>query len=130
MGSGGVAALNGLAETSSEIDLTDYDSWVTQFPTLTGARSDDFDGDAISNEDEFYALTDPTDPSSRLELFLVNLDTLTQTTILRVEPFLNDSALRIYTLMSQDEDVEVSGFSPTGITPTTCLLYTSPSPRD
>jgi hypothetical protein len=85
------------------LDLCDFESWIGQFFSPNdpdGARDVDHDGDGVDNEDEFLALTDPTDSSSRFTL--------------RIEPDgtgrhdihfapLADPALRSYVLVENDD---------------------------
>ena len=121
LGNGIVEALGPLTNPM-EVDLTSYSSWRTLHPTFIGPETDpedDFDNDGVTNQDEFLALTNPTDANSKLELTLLSLDSFTNTTVLQSSPFLNDPAIRIYTLLSQDEEITPSGFQPTGITPNT-----------
>ena len=115
----GVVATDSILPLPLGIDLTSYPSWASQFPTFTGPNTDpedDFDGDQITNQDEFLALTDPTDASSKLEFSLVTLDSVANTAIFRVSPHLNKPALRVYTLLSQDETITANGYTPTGLT--------------
>ncbi len=79
------------------IDLNDYDSWKTQFfpPTATNmSRSDDADGDGVNNEEEFLALTDPTDSTS---FFKVEILADATTWDIAFAP-MADETRRIYTL--------------------------------
>jgi len=128
LGSGGVEAASALIPIG--IDLKSYPSWAGQFFTLGDANTaegDDFDGDGVTNEEEFLALTDPTDRNSKLELELISLDQLTNITTLNFAPFLDDSTLRVYTLLSQDETLDGT-FSPTGLSPTSSAEFTDLRP--
>ncbi|MEM0967158.1 MAG: hypothetical protein AAGJ81_13520 [Verrucomicrobiota bacterium] len=101
--SGYVEQFSSLADFMQGIDLRDYDSWSTQFPgTDLTDRQGDADGDRVSNEDEFIALTDPTDPKSFPFLEILSVDLINNTVELRFSPYETDATLRTYLLLSQE----------------------------
>ena len=85
------------------LDLCDFESWIGQFFSSDdpdAARGIDHDGDGATNEDEFFALTDPTDSSSRFTL-RIEPDGAGRYDI-RFAPFA-DPALRSYVLLENDD---------------------------
>lgn len=117
-GSGYVKQVETLENLSQEIDLRDYDSWITQFPQIPIAdrdRSDDADGDGVSNEEEFLALTDPSDPTSSLKVTLDEVSFSPDRVEVSFFPYEQDATLRVYELLIR---TDLSGdFSPTGLMP-------------
>ncbi|MDP0492190.1 MAG: hypothetical protein Q7Q71_14165 [Verrucomicrobiota bacterium JB023] len=104
LGSGPVEQFINLLNRFTGIDLRDYSSWIGQFASLvmTG-RGDDPDGDGRTNEEEFLALTDPTDEDSRLEFRLDSVDQVSDEVTLLFAPYVADDSLRRYRLLSHDD---------------------------